>query len=539
MIIDSAVSVNHMICSAHVTLTCHAPTSWGSFLADRDPEMDANVGDAEEAGRSAFVPVKPFELVVFGATGDLVRRKLLPSLYHRYCDGQIPKDSRIIGVSRSDLSRDDFIKLVEDSYHEFEDDPDLDKDCFSDFAKMLDYVSIDVTSKKASWSALESRLDGKAKLIRIFYLAMPPRLFVQIAKGLDQADLAHSESRVVLEKPLGKDFASADEINEGVGRVFDENRIYRIDHYLGKETVQNLMVLRFGNILLEPLWNSRAIEHIEITVAESIGVEGRGGYYDSSGALRDMVQNHLLQLLCLTTMEPPASIDADDLRTEKIKVLQALKPVTVDDVKETTVRAQYIRGQVDGETVQDYLSDVDVDASKTESFVAIHTEIQNWRWSGVPIYILSGKRMAKRRSEIVIQFRPVPHSIFGDSTKVDPNKLVIRLQPDEAVTLWMEIKEPGAGGLRLKTLPLNLSYADNFTVRYPDAYERLLLDVVRGNLSLFMRRDEVEAAWRWVDGIIDAWDEVDQRISLYPAGSDGPDAANFMLEQLGDKWSSA
>ena len=539
MIIDSAVSINHMICSAHVTLTCHAPTSWGSFLADRDPEMDANVGDAEEAGRSAFVPVKPFELVVFGATGDLVRRKLLPSLYHRYCDGQIPKDSRIIGVSRSDLSRDDFIKLVEDSYHEFEDDPDLDKDCFSDFAKMLDYVSIDVTSKKASWSALESRLDGKAKLIRIFYLAMPPRLFVQIAKGLDQADLAHSESRVVLEKPLGKDFASADEINEGVGRVFDENRIYRIDHYLGKETVQNLMVLRFGNILLEPLWNSRAIEHIEITVAESIGVEGRGGYYDSSGALRDMVQNHLLQLLCLTTMEPPASIDADDLRTEKIKVLQALKPVTVDDVKETTVRAQYIRGQVDGETVQDYLSDVDVDASKTESFVAIHTEIQNWRWSGVPIYILSGKRMAKRRSEIVIQFRPVPHSIFGDSTKVDPNKLVIRLQPDEAVTLWMEIKEPGAGGLRLKTLPLNLSYADNFTVRYPDAYERLLLDVVRGNLSLFMRRDEVEAAWRWVDGIIDAWDEVDQRISLYPAGSDGPDAANFMLEQLGDKWSSA
>ena len=539
MIIDSAVSVNHMICSAHVTLTCHAPTSWGSFLADRDPEMDANVGDAEEAGRSAFVPVKPFELVVFGATGDLVRRKLLPSLYHRYCDGQIPKDSRIIGVSRSDLSRDDFIKLVEDSYHEFEDDPDLDKDCFSDFAKMLDYVSIDVTSKKASWSALESRLDGKAKLIRIFYLAMPPRLFVQIAKGLDQADLAHSESRVVLEKPLGKDFASADEINEGVGRVFDENRIYRIDHYLGKETVQNLMVLRFGNILLEPLWNSRAIEHIEITVAESIGVEGRGGYYDSSGALRDMVQNHLLQLLCLTTMEPPASIDADDLRTEKIKVLQALKPVTVDDVKETTVRAQYIRGQVDGETVQDYLSDVDVDASKTESFVAIHTEIQNWRWAGVPIYILSGKRMAKRRSEIVIQFRPVPHSIFGDSTKVDPNKLVIRLQPDEAVTLWMEIKEPGAGGLRLKTLPLNLSYADNFTVRYPDAYERLLLDVVRGNLSLFMRRDEVEAAWRWVDGIIDAWDEVDQRISLYPAGSDGPDAANFMLEQLGDKWSDA
>ncbi len=508
-------------------------------MADRDPKMDADVDTGEEAGRSAFVPVKPFELVVFGATGDLARRKLLPSLYHRYCDGQIPKNSRIIGVSRSDLSRKDFIKLVEDSYHEFEEDPDLDKHCFAEFASMLDYVSIDVTKKDADWTELEARLDGSAELIRIFYLAMPPRLFVQIAQGLQGAGLAHDKSRVVLEKPLGKDFTSADEINEGVGRVFDENRIYRIDHYLGKETVQNLMVLRFGNILLEPLWNSRAIEHIEITVAESIGVGGRGGYYDSSGALRDMVQNHLLQLLCLTTMEPPASIDADDLRTEKIKVLRALKPVTAADVKETTVRAQYVRGQVDGETVQDYLSDVDADASKTESFVAIHTEIQNWRWAGVPIYIRSGKRMASRRSEIVIQFRPVPHSIFGDSTKVDPNKLVIRLQPDEAVTLWMEIKEPGAGGLRLKTLPLNLSYADNFTVRYPDAYERLLLDVVRGNLSLFMRRDEVEAAWRWVDGIINAWEEVDQRISLYPAGSDGPDAAHFMLKQLGDAWSEA
>jgi len=249
------------------------------------------------------------------------------------------------------------------------------------------------------------------------------------------------------------------------------------------------MVLRFGNILLEPLWNSRAIEHIELTVAESLGVEGRGGYYDGSGALRDMVQNHLLQLLCLTTMEPPASIDADDLRTEKIKVLRALRPVTVDNVKETTVRAQYVRGQVDGESVADYLSDAETDHSTTESFVAIHTEVENWRWAGVPIYIRTGKRMAKKRSEIVIQFRPVPHSIFPADTLMTANKLVIRLQPDEAVTLWMEIKEPGAGGLRLKTLPLNLSYADNFTVRYPDAYERLLMDVVRGNLSLFMRRD--------------------------------------------------
>lgn len=503
-------------------------------LAQHDSDIDTQ---NEEGGSSTFVPVEPFELVVFGATGDLARRKLLPSLYHRYCDGQIPENSRIVGVSRSKMSREEFVTLVEESYHEFEKNEDFDKGCFSDFAALLDYVAIDVTDEGADWSELSDRIDDSEKLIRIFYLAMPPRLFVQIAQGLDKAGLAHANSRVVLEKPLGTDFDSADAINEGVGRVFDENRIYRIDHYLGKETVQNLMVLRFGNILLEPLWNSRAIEHIEITVAESIGVGGRGGYYDGAGALRDMVQNHLLQLLCLTTMEPPASIDADDLRTEKIKVLRALKPFTAADVKQNTVRAQYVRGQVGGQSVSDYLADVDEDKSTTESFVAIHTEIENWRWAGVPIYIRTGKRMASRRSEIVIQFKPVPHSIFPESTKVDPNRLVIRLQPDEAVTLWMEIKEPGAGGLRLKTLPLNLSYADSFAVRYPDAYERLLMDVVRGNLSLFMRRDEVEAAWRWVDGIIDAWAEADQRISLYPAGSDGPDAARFMLEQLGDSWS--
>ncbi len=502
------------------------------------PERDPQQSDEHE-GSSTFVPVDPFEIVVFGATGDLARRKLLPSLYHRYCDGQIPDNSRIIGVSRTELTREAFVALVRDAYAEFEDAENWKPDCFEAFAEMLDYVALDVMSDGDDWARLDETLGPKSDLIRIFYLAMPPKLYVRIAEGLDKAGLAHAESRVVLEKPLGRDFASADAINAGVGRVFDENRIYRIDHYLGKETVQNLMVLRFGNILLEPLWNSRAIEHIEITVAETLGVNGRGAYYDASGALRDMVQNHLLQLLCLTTMEPPASIDADDLRTEKIKVLRALRPVTAANVAETTVRAQYTKGRIDGVPVDDYLADADTVESGTESFVAIRTEIENWRWAGVPIYMRSGKRMATRRSEIVIQFRPVPHSIFPGETNLDANKLVIRLQPDEAVTLWMEIKEPGAGGLRLKTLPLNLSYADNFAVRYPDAYERLLMDVVRGNLSLFMRRDEVEAAWHWVDGIIDAWAETQQRLSLYPAGEDGPDAARFMLEQHGDHWADA
>jgi glucose-6-phosphate 1-dehydrogenase len=490
---------------------------------------------AQDAG-SAFVPVEPFEIVVFGGTGDLARRKLIPSLYHRFCDGQISKKSRIIGASRSKLTRDEYLAKIKEAYQSFNPEVTLSDTKWNAFCELLDYVAIDVTSNK-DWSELGKKLDASKKLIRVFYLAMPPALFANICQGLKAAGLAHKQSRVVLEKPLGHDFKSADEINEAVGQVFSEKRIYRIDHFLGKETVQNLLVLRFGNVLLEPLWNRDSIEHIEITVAESIGAGGRGAYYDKSGALRDMVQNHLLQLLCLTMMEAPGSTAADDLRLEKIKVLRALAPITAENVEEATVRGQYVKGKVDGEMAPDYLTDVELEESDAETYVAIHAKVDNWRWQGVPIYIRTGKRMRTRRSEIIIQFKPVPHSIFGEGTPVNPNKLVIRLQPDEAVNLWMEIKEPGAGGLRLKTLPLNLSYADNFTVRYPDAYERLLMDVVRGNLSLFMRRDEVEAAWTWCDGILNAWEEVGQAVSYYPAGSDGPTGAERMLAQQGDEWS--
>jgi len=499
---------------------------------------DAQASDTIHEAGSTFVPVEPFEIVVFGGTGDLARRKLIPSLYHRFCDGQIPGDSRIIGASRSKLTRDEYLKMIKEAYKSFNPDAEFSNEKWDAFCKLIDYVGIDVTTDK-DWEKLDKKLDESKSLIRVFYLAMPPALFADICQGLKAAGLAHKQSRVVLEKPLGHDFKSADEINEAVGKVFSEKRIYRIDHFLGKETVQNLLVLRFGNVLLEPLWNRDSIEHIELTVAESIGAGGRGAYYDKSGALRDMVQNHLLQLLCLTMMEAPGSTDADDLRLEKIKVLRALAPINAQNVKETTVRGQYVKGKVDGEAVPDYLTDVDVEESDAESYIAIHAKVDNWRWEGVPIYIRTGKRMSARRSEIIIQFKPVPHSIFGPNIRVNPNKLVIRLQPDEAVNLWMEIKEPGAGGLRLKTLPLNLAYAENFTVRYPDAYERLLMDVVRGNLSLFMRRDEVEAAWRWCDGILDAWKEVEQTVCYYPAGSDGPDAADGMLAPQGDAWSEA
>jgi glucose-6-phosphate 1-dehydrogenase len=510
-------------------------TTTSAHTAD---ETDATKGGGAVEAGSVFVPVEPFEIVVFGGTGDLARRKLIPSLYHRFCDGQIPKESRIIGASRSSLSRDEYLKLIRKSYLEFVGKKGFSETKWQSFCEIIEYAVVDVT-KDSDWGGLGEKLDASESLIRVFYLAMPPALFSDICNGLKKAGLAHKQSRVVLEKPLGRDFKSADAINEAVGRVFSEKRIYRIDHFLGKETVQNLLVLRFGNVLLEPLWNRDSIEHIEITVAEDIGAGGRGAYYDKSGALRDMVQNHLLQLLCLTMMEPPGSTDADDLRLEKIKVLRALAPIDASNVKQKTVRGQYVKGKVDGVAVPDYLTDVDVEESVAETYIAINAEVNNWRWAGVPIYIRTGKRMQARRSEIVVQFKPVPHSVFGPGIKVNPNKLVIRLQPDEAVNLWMEIKEPGAGGLRLKTLPLNLSYADNFTVRYPDAYERLLMDVVRGRLSLFMRRDEVEAAWRWCDGILEAWDEVDQSVAYYPAGSDGPEEAKRMLARQDDVWSES
>jgi glucose-6-phosphate 1-dehydrogenase len=497
----------------------------------------AHAGSDNTAGGSAFLPVEPFDIVVFGATGDLARRKLLPSLFHRFCDGQIAKTSKIIGVSRSAHSRESFQKLIEEAYHKFSKEDDFDPDQWSKFSALLHYHAIDVLSEDADWGALAGEFKKAGDKTRVFYLAMPPRTYARICEGLDAAGIAAPHSRVVLEKPIGTDYDSALAINEGVGKVFDENRIYRIDHYLGKETVQNLLVLRFANILLEPLWSHAAIEHVQITAAESIGVGGRGAYYDEAGALRDMVQNHLLQLLCLTAMEAPASLDADDVRTEKLKVLRALRGIESHEIEQLTVRGQYARGKLaDGHFAKDYLTDVDVDQSSTESYVALTTYIDNWRWAGVPFYLRTGKRMASRRSEIVIQFKSVPHSVFGQDTKLNANRLVIRLQPDEAVTLWMDIKEPGAGGMRLKTLPLNLSYAENFAVRYPDAYERLLMDVVRGNLSLFMRRDEVEAAWQWVDKVHAGWTESDQRVELYPAGEDGPREGEDMLARSGHTW---
>jgi glucose-6-phosphate 1-dehydrogenase len=481
-----------------------------------------------------FIPVPPFDLVVFGATGDLSLRKLLPALLHRFLDGQIPAKSRIIGLSRQDLDDDKFRALVKESHKKFTSGVTVEEQRFDDFLSMVHFFKLDGTAPKPAWKALIAALAEGGDKTRIFYLSTAPGLFVPIAQHLAEVGIVTPESRIVIEKPIGKDLASAREINAGVGAVFDEHCIYRIDHYLGKETVQNLMVLRFGNTLFEPLWSRDAIDHVQITVAEDIGVEGRGAYYDKSGALRDMVQNHLLQLLCLTAMEAPNSIDGDAIRGEKLKVLSSLMPITLQDSALKTVRGQYREGLVGGKPVPGYIEECGCKNSTTETYVAIKAEIANWRWAGVPFYLRTGKRMAQRRSEIVIQYKSAPVSMFGANAQ--PNRLVLRIQPDEAVRLWLNIKEPGPGGLRVKAVPLNLSYAETFVVRYPDAYERLLMDVARGNLALFMRREEVEAAWAWADTLLAAWEQSGAAPASYQAGSNGPRAADLLLDRDGRAW---
>lgn len=480
-----------------------------------------------------FVPVSPFDFVIFGVTGDLSRQKLLPALFHRFCDGQIDATSRIVGVARGAMEADAFIDMV----HAACDGTAFDADKWAAFAKLLHYYEIDALADDADWAGLGGLLSDDAR-DRVFYLAVAPALYVPICEALGAAGLKTELSRVVLEKPIGTDLQSAQRINDGVKTVFDESCIFRMDHYLGKETVQNLLVLRFANMLFEPLWSNRTIDHIQITVAESLGVEGRDAYYDSAGAVRDIVQNHLLQLLCLIAMEPPNSLDAENVRAEKIKVLRALKGFDATSVVRDTVRAQYQAGHIDDAPVSGYIDGLPeaLKNSRTETFAAIKTEIANWRWAGVPFYLRTGKRMAARRSEIVIQFKSTPHNVFGEGHN-QPNRLVLRLQPDEGMRLYMQVKEPGPGHLKLRSIPLDLSYARSFsTLTYPDAYERLLMDVVRGNLALFMGQEEVTAAWQWTDDLLTAWAESEQALSYYKAGTDGPLQASLLLDRDGRAW---
>ncbi|WP_170435265.1 glucose-6-phosphate dehydrogenase [Ruegeria arenilitoris] len=474
---------------------------------------------------SRVIPVDPFDLVLFGATGDLAQRKILPGLYHRFEVGQMPEDARIIGTARSDMDDDGFRAQVRKSMKEFA--PSFKKDVLDRFLARVEYVPVDALGENG-WDKLAKSL--RPDVVRAYYLSVGPKLFPGIAQRLHDHGLATPDSRIVVEKPFGHDLASAKALNEGLGACFEEHQIYRIDHYLGKETVQNLMALRFANSLFEPLWNATHVDHVQITVAETVGVEGRGAYYDQSGAMRDMVQNHLVQLLCLTAMEPPSTFSPNAVRSEKVKVIEALEPVAPTDI----ARGQY-RADKGGDGYVDHVGNPD---SLTESYIALKVRVGNWRWSGVPFYLRTGKRLRARESEIAVFFRDPPHTIFPNVGPLHGNVLVIRLQPDEGITLRTTIKDPGPGGFRLTDVALDMSFAEALgaDVRAQDAYERLVMDVIRGDQTLFMRGDEVEAAWAWVDPIIKGWEERGDRPSRYDQGSSGPEDALMLMHRDGRRW---
>ncbi|MFP7672778.1 glucose-6-phosphate dehydrogenase [Marivita sp. S0852] len=477
---------------------------------------------------SRVIPVDPFDLVIFGGTGDLARRKILPGLFRRFCAGQMPEGSQIIGAARSDMDDSGYRKMVADAVAEFGGGADCDNGTLDAFLQTVHYVTTDAMGE-GGWADLNSRMQKDC--VRAFYFSVGPSLFGPLAERLHRFGLATPDSRIVVEKPFGHDLESAKALNATLAQHFDETQIYRIDHYLGKETVQNLMVVRFGNMLFEPLWNSQYVDHIQITVAETVGVGGRGGYYDKSGAMRDMMQNHLMQLLCLIAMEPPAKFDPDAVRDEKLKVIRALEPVDWHHI----VRGQYTTsGDVAG-----YREDVDDAKSRTESFVAMKCHISNWRWAGTPFYMRTGKRLKARTSEIAVVFKDAPHSIFGADSGRHRNVLAIRLQPNEGMTLDVTIKEPGPGGMRMMDVPLDMSFAEALgpdVEEAPDAYERLIMDVIRGNQTLFMRGDEVEAAWAWTDPLIEGWQARNDVPKEYDAGSVGPEDALMLMHRDGRKW---
>ncbi len=483
-------------------------------------------------------------LVLFGATGDLAKRMLWPSLYALDCDGLLPVIFQLIGAATSQLSQQDFIAKVKESIQTSANKQLYNDVAFERFSKRIQYVPVDIKADhglEPLRAVLAPAGDHKPEGGVIFYLSTGPQLFGPICLALREIGIVDKLSRIVVEKPIGTNTDTARITNDAIGAAFDEGQIFRIDHYLGKEAVQNLVALRFANSIFEPLWNANAIEQVQITVAETVGVDGRWPFYDSTGALRDMVQSHLLQLLCLVAMEPPASFTPSAVRNEKVKVLWSLRPITGADVVTQTVRGQYSAGFCGGKAVVGYRDETGAGAnatSDTETFIAIRAEIDNWRWAGVPFYLRTGKRLQDRMSEIVIQFRPAPHNIFADiGATLAPNTLLIKLQPDEKITLTLMHKKPDVNETRLGEVGLNLSVDEIFgQTRRRIAYERMLLDVLRGNSALFVRRDEVEASWKWIDGIIDGWRTSGYQAKSYSAGSWGPTAAIALTERHGHSW---
>ena len=464
---------------------------------------------------------EPFNIIVFGGGGDLAMRKIYPALFHRYLDGQFGDAFNIIAVTRKDKEdfpfQDELKKFIKES---MKDATNINLE-IENFASKIKLMVIQNPTVE-NYKELADYLNSFKGYQNIFYYSTPSSAFGSISKTLKESNLVHESSKVVLEKPLGNSLETSNQINAEVTLAFNESQIYRIDHYLGKETVQNLMVLRFANNLFEKAWNGENIDNVQITVAEHLGVENRAGYYDNSGALLDMIQNHLLQLLCLVAMEPPNVLEANEVRIEKLKVLNSLRPFTKKTVLTDTVKGQYTRGVINGEEVKSYLEGIEKYDSKTETYVAIKTFVDNWRWKNVPFYLRTGKRMKKRYSEIVINFKTVKHNIFQTQEKMPHNKLIINLQPDETIELVQMTKIPGPGGYRYQPIALKLDYSDTFKDRFPEAYERLLIDVIRGNQTLFMSQVELQAAWKWTEAISTSWKEANQQNILYEAGTWGP-----------------
>jgi len=480
--------------------------------------------------------MNPVDLIIFGATGDLSARKLFPALFQLDVADLLPLDLRIAAVARQEQSIDSFQQDLRSKMAGYMRQ-EINEMVWERFAGRFSYLSADFSQPQA-FGALQSWLDDAR--VSLFYLATPPSLFAKICEQLSHDGCLTGPCRIVLEKPIGESLDTSRDVNETLARFYDERDIYRIDHYLGKETVQNLLALRFANRFINSQWDQSCIDHVQITVAEKVGIEGRWAYYDGVGQLRDMVQNHLMQLLCLVAMEPPNSLEAESIRDEKVKIVKALRPIDATSVKDHVVRGQYSQGVIDGNTVPGYFDEDGCEStnSDTETFVAIKAHVDNWRWSGVPFYLRTGKRMPDKVTEIIIQYKALPHHIFGDGEAPEPNRLIIRLQPNEGIEMTMVSKRQSLKDkLSLQTHTLNFDFREDADIdRIPDAYERLFLDAINGDPSLFVGREEIEESWRWCDQLIASCQQCDVTVNAYQAGSWGPSKSELLIDRDGRGW---